>query len=101
MAMHETLLPRHEIWRREYRIRRYAHHLSQSELNRRIRDVFLNLLNLAPDAKVGPGPITEESVIWMVKWTHMLEEMQLRHGPYPAGFTRDILHSEPFPDFAS
>ncbi len=37
----------------------------------------------------------------MGKWTHVLEEMQLRYGPYPAGFTREILHSEPFPDFAS
>ena len=34
----------------------------------------------------------------MELWTHVLEEMALRHGPYPAGFTRDILHSEPFPD---
>lgn len=31
-------------------------------------------------------------------WTHVLEEMALRHGPYPNGFTRDIFHSEPFPD---
>lgn len=31
-------------------------------------------------------------------WTHVLEEMVLRHGPYPNGFTRDILHSEPFPN---
>jgi hypothetical protein len=31
-------------------------------------------------------------------WTHVLEEMALRHGPYPNGFARDILHSEPFPD---
>lgn len=25
----------------------------------------------------------------------------MRHGPYPRGFDRDILHSEAFPDFAS
>jgi hypothetical protein len=37
----------------------------------------------------------------MEVWTHALEEMVLRHGPYPRGFTREILHSEPFPDFAS
>jgi hypothetical protein len=101
MTMHGTLMPRHEIWRSEYRARRYARHLSQPELNRRIRDVFLNMLNLTPDAKIGLGPITEESINWMVKWTHVLEELRLRHGPFPAGFTRDILHSEPFPDFAS
>lgn len=37
----------------------------------------------------------------MEEWTHVLEEMALRYGPYPAGFTREILHSEPIPDFAS
>ena len=30
-----------------------------------------------------------------------LEEMALRHGPYPNGFTRNILHREPFPDLVS
>ena len=35
----------------------------------------------------------------MELWSHVLEEMELRHGPYPNGFTREILHSEPFPDF--
>ena len=39
--------------------------------------------------------------MWSQKWTHVLEEMVLRHGPFPTGFTRDILHSEPFPNFAS
>jgi hypothetical protein len=36
----------------------------------------------------------------MEVWTHVLEEMVLRHGSYPNGFTREILHREPFPDFA-
>jgi len=76
-------------------------HLSQPELNRRIRDIFLNLLRLTPEAKIGVFEINDENAVWMEKWTHVLEEMQLRHGPYPAGFTRDILHSESFPDFAS
>ncbi len=76
-------------------------HLSQLELNRRIRDVFLNLLRLTPEAKIGVLEVNDANVIWMEKWTHVLEEMQLRFGPYPAGFTRDIFHSEPFPDFAS
>ena len=31
----------------------------------------------------------------------MLEEMQLRHGPFPAGFIRNILHSERFPNLVS
>src|SRR5882672_5361379 len=93
-------MPRHEIWRASYRARRYARHLSQAELNRRVRDVFLNLLRLTPEAKIGFPPISAESSRWMELWTHVLEEMRLRHGPYPAGFTRDILHSEPIPDLA-
>ncbi|MHB8527768.1 MAG: hypothetical protein ACYDD2_16710 [Candidatus Acidiferrales bacterium] len=100
-ATKNQFLPRHIAQRRQYDSRRYARHLSQSELNQRIRDVFLNLLRVNPEAKIDIGPITAESSIWMEKWTHVLEEMQLRHGPYPAGFTREILHREPFPDLAS
>ncbi len=99
--MNEQLLPRHITWRRQYDSHRYARHLSQPELNRRIRDVLLNMMRVNREAKIDLGPIAPESAVWVEKWTHMLEEMQLRHGPYPAGFTRDILHSEPFPNFAS
>lgn len=91
-------IPRHETWRRMYRANRYCRHLSQTELNQRIRDVFVNLLVLTPGAKIGPLPIDPDGAKWMELWTHVLEEMSLRYGPYPAGFTRDILHSEPFPD---
>jgi hypothetical protein len=94
-------LPRQMIWRQQYRANRYARHLSQSELNVRIRDIFLNLLKVDAEAKIGVGPITVELDKWSQKWTHVLEEMQLRHGSYPAGFTREILHAELFPNFAS
>jgi hypothetical protein len=60
--------------------------------------VFLNNLRLTADAKVGLPPMGPEGMRGMELWTHVLEEMALRHGPYPNGFTRDILHSEPFPD---
>jgi hypothetical protein len=95
------LLPRHIVWRHQYNTNRYARRLSQSDLNRRIRDIFLNCLHLNVDAKIDLGPISQANAIWVEKWTHMLEEMQLRHGPYPNGFTREILHSEPFPNFAT
>ena|ERR1017187_566015 len=97
----EALLPRHIQMRRQYDRKRYARHLSQPELDRRIRDVFLNLCILTPEAKMGLPPVDDKSAIWMEKWAHVLEEMQLRHGPFPLGFTKNILHSEPFPDFAS
>ena len=95
-----TGTPRHEMWRQQYRDNRYARHLSRSELNKRIRDILLNLLIVTPEAKIGMPP-NERSASWLEKWTHVLEEMELRYGPHPAGFGKDILHSEPFPDFVS
>lgn len=97
----EVLPPRHIQMRRQYDRHRYARHLSQAELDRRIRDILLNLLVLTQEARVGLPPINDRSAVWMEKWTHVLEEMQLRHGPFPAGFTRNILHSEPFPNLVS
>ncbi|MBT9589566.1 MAG: hypothetical protein IV089_01385 [Thiobacillus sp.] len=91
-------IPRHEAWRRMYQANRYCRHLSQKELNQRVRDVFLNNLRLTPEAKIGLPPMGPDGLRGMELWTHVLEEMALRHGPYPNGFTRDILHSEPFPD---
>lgn len=93
------LMPRHQIWRLQYREKRYARHLSQAELNARIRDILLNQLVLTAEGKVGLIPIDESTRHWPEVWTHVLEEMRLRHGPHPAGFTPDILHSEPFPNY--
>jgi hypothetical protein len=101
--MHEavTFPPRHIQMRRQYDRNRYARHLSQPELDRRIRDILLNLLLLTSEAKIGLLAVNDQGAIWLEKWTHVLEEMQLRHGPYPAGFSRNILHSEPFPALVS
>jgi len=99
--MNEHILPRHIHWRQHYRKQRYARHLSQSELNNRIRDLVLNLLLLTPDAKVGLLPVNDATEIWMEKFTHAAEEMFLRHGPYPRGFTKEIFASNPLPAFAS
>lgn len=92
-------MPRHDAWRLAYREHRYCQHLSQQELNRRVRDIFLRMLTLTPEAKIGVLAIPAEGMRWFELWTHVLEEMALRFGPYPAGFTREILHSEPFPGF--
>jgi hypothetical protein len=101
LHMNEKLAPREIVWRRQYTAQRYARHLSQIELNRRIRDIVLNLMYLNVDATIDAGPVTDARAIWTEKWAHMLVEMEFRHGPYPAGFTPEILHSEPFPNFAS
>jgi hypothetical protein len=106
--MSEQSLPRGDIWRLQYNADRYARHLSQPELNQRIRDVILNMLHLTEEAQIGlgrteipPDVISNESTVWMEKWAHLLEEMKLRHGLYPAGFSKDILQKEPLPNFVS
>jgi hypothetical protein len=45
--------------------------------------------------------IANESTVWIEKSAHMMEEMRLRHGPYPAGFTRETLQKPALPDLAS
>lgn len=92
-------MPRHEVWRHMYRGNRYCRTLAQVELNQRIRDIFLSMLRLTPEAKIGLPPMDVHGIRVMELWTHVLEEMVLRFGPYPAGFTKEILHTEPFPDF--
>lgn len=91
----------HVRWRLQYRQRRYCKHLSRLELNRRIRDIVLNVLTLTNEAKIGLRALETGGAELIEKWTHVLEEMVLRYGPYPSGFDRDILQSEPFPDFVS
>ena len=44
---------RHEYWRRQYRANRYAHHLERPELNKRLRDIVVNMLTVTPEAKIG------------------------------------------------
>lgn len=99
--MNDQPLPRYIVWQRQYNNRRYMRHLSQPELNMRIRDIFLNHIRLTEDAKIGVPSINDDFAIWIEKWAHVWEEMRLRHGPFPSGVTREIFHSEPFPDFAS
>jgi len=95
-----TGMQRHEMWRKLYRENRYCRHLSQQELNQRIRDLVLNMLRLTPEAKIGLPPLQPDGMKAIEIWTHVLEEMALRHGPHPNGFTQDIWHSEPVPDLA-
>ena len=98
--MNTRTIPRNEAWRQMYRDDRYCRQLSQGELTQRVRDVFVNMMRVTPEAKIGLPAMDAAGIRWMEIWTHVLEEMALRHGPYPNGFTREILHSEPFPDFA-
>lgn len=94
-------VPRHVLWRNAYRKSRFLRHLSEVELQQRVRDVMLNMMVLTPDALIGLGSVQDpEAQRWMIRWTQVLEEMRIRYGPYPNGFTNGFIQQEPFPDFA-
>jgi hypothetical protein len=78
-----------------YRHDRYCEHLSGDQLKHRIRDIFLTLWTLTPDAKLGMLSMDSRGLRWMELWTHVLEELALRG----QGLTEDILHREPMPNF--
>jgi len=74
-------------------------HLLPAELEQRAKDIYLNLLVLTKDAKIGLPPMTPETTRWLDLWSHVLEEFHLRFGSYPAGFTngfiRDVMIPRP------
>lgn len=98
------MMRRDELWRHQYRSKRYLDHLNTHELQQRCKDVFQNLLVLTEEAKIGLPPVDADSMQWMETFTHILEEMFLRYGPYPAGFENGFMknfdHPSPLHELA-
>jgi L-rhamnose mutarotase len=92
--------PQAVAWLEYYRQHRYGRYLKQDELNWRFRDVLFNLLTLTADGKIGVLAKEASAGRWWELMTHVQEEFAIRHGPFPAGFTKDILQAAPYPDFA-
>jgi hypothetical protein len=53
--------------------------------------VLTNVTELTPEGKIGVIPAEGDGLEWWRKWTHVAEEFQLRFGPYPAGWSKDVL----------
>ncbi len=78
-----------QMWEREYKEQRYLDHLSQEQLHRRAEDLMGNIVTLTTDSKIGCIPVIgDERALWR-RWVHLLVEMHLRYGAYPAGFQKD------------
>jgi len=89
------------IWRRAYDKDRYCEYLTQRELNERFRDIVVNMFALTAEAKIsfvesGPG-----GEYWQKKLAEVVEELQLRYGPFPNGLTPGLMKPPTVPDFAS
>lgn len=73
-------LKRHEVWRHEYLRDPYLLGATDERLAVRLRDVFINFTELGNNALIGVLPI--ESSEFPRKFTHLLEEYEVRCG-YP------------------
>jgi hypothetical protein len=67
------------VWQAEYRSVRYLQDLSGDDLLIRVKELWINLLDLTPDCTIGLDPRFAR------RWCDALEEVALRNGPYPAG----------------
>ncbi len=91
-------MKRHEMWRLQYRQRRYMEYLNDAELKQRARDIFLNVTTINNENKIIPVPLNEGGDEWIILFTHICEEFKIRFGPYPAGFTDGFIKETPIPN---
>lgn len=91
-------MKRQEMIQLQYRARRYMQHLTDQELEQRAKDIFLNQLVLTEENKIGLHPIKQEGEYWATVCIHLLEEFNIRYGPYPAGFKRGFIKEVRVPD---
>lgn len=91
-------MKRHEMWRQQYHNRRYMEYLNIEELQQRAKDIYLNILILTPEAKLGLVPLSDRGAYWGTLFTHILEEFKLRFGLYPAGFSNGFMKDVKIPD---
>lgn len=84
-------MKRHEMLRQQYHNKRYMEHLSETDLRQRAHDILLNILVLKEEAKISLVPLSKGGAYWGTLFTHLLEEFELRFGPYPAGFPKELL----------
>jgi hypothetical protein len=68
-------------------------HLSQDEIEERTRDIIANMSILSEQGKISLRGINPEGEYWMILWTDILEEMEIRG----AGFRSEFLTSAQLP----
>lgn len=93
------MIPRSELWRSQYRDRRYLKDVKREELAERLRDVMGNIATLNNDGRIGVKPVDEMTEYWWSRFTHIHEELLLRGEEPPDGFLASAAIPRPtFPD---
>jgi hypothetical protein len=75
-------LARHEVWRHDYLSYPYLIGVPDDRVGKRFRDIFMNVTELGPDAKIGVHDFQKDDTLTQ-KFMHMLEEYGSRSGGPP------------------
>jgi hypothetical protein len=81
----------------EYRRNRYLEHLPKEQLMRRIEDVMSNVHVVDSSGRIALKATNSSPHYWLSRFQEVIVEMQLRYGPYPAGFTEGLLDRNRLP----
>lgn len=93
--MRDNNKKRVDVWREQYRIRRYLEHVSEEDLGQRLRDIINNSIILTDKGQAAFRLPSEGGGYWMMKLIHIREEFLLR-GHY---FPKDVFKSINLPEF--
>jgi hypothetical protein len=86
-----------QIVQDDYSRDRYMGHISADSLTQRIVDVVGNFHIVDSAGLVSVDGTDPEHPLWRALLNELIAEMTLRHGPYPAGWRKDLLDGARFP----
>lgn len=85
------MLTRSQKWRNDYLNSPYLSHLYSTELEERANDIISLISVLDSSGRLSVLTDKDMNVEMWIKWTHVLAEMEKRHGPFPNGFTNGFV----------
>jgi hypothetical protein len=94
---------RQDHWRQQYQNDRYMQALSHDEIENRLKDIMSNQAILSEKGQISLHSPTDGGEYWIILFTHVLEELEMRSIPYSnvlrKGFLKDASLVKPtFPD---
>ena len=87
------MLTRNELWRLQYRQRRYLKQANQDALSQRLKDVIGNLTTLTSDGKTRVLPTDPDGVRWMTLFTHLHEKVVIASSGAAASYGPSHSHT--------
>lgn len=81
----------------EYRKDRYMDHLSDNDLYQRSKDIILNCMQINKDGKFSADTSDDYGQFFWVRFSHIIEEYNLRYGDFRKKFDEQNVHGLEIP----